>query len=35
MPFVVKLLMTVAIIIFCVLVGRRFPSLGGLIATMR
>jgi F0F1-type ATP synthase assembly protein I len=34
MPFIVKMLMTVAIIIFCVQVGRRFPSLGGLIATM-
>jgi uncharacterized membrane protein (GlpM family) len=34
MQFLIKLLITNAVIIFCVLVGKRFPSLGGLIATM-
>ncbi len=34
MQFFLKLLITNAVIILCVLIGRRFPSLGGLIATM-
>jgi uncharacterized membrane protein (GlpM family) len=34
MQFLIKLLITNAVIIFCVLIGKRFPSLGGLIATM-
>ncbi len=34
MPFIAKLLMTVAIVIFGVQVGRRFPSRGELIATI-
>jgi hypothetical protein len=34
MPFIVKLLMTVAVMIFGVQRGRWFPSLGGRIATM-
>jgi uncharacterized membrane protein (GlpM family) len=34
MPFIVKLFMTVAIIVLCVQVGRRVPSMAGLIATM-
>jgi uncharacterized membrane protein (GlpM family) len=34
MPFAVKLLVSNLIIISCVLLGRRFPSLAGLIATM-
>jgi uncharacterized membrane protein (GlpM family) len=34
MQFFIKLGMAVAIIVFCSQVGRRFPSLGGLIATM-
>jgi F0F1-type ATP synthase assembly protein I len=34
MPFIVKLLVSNLIIISCVLLGRRFPSLAGLIATM-
>lgn len=33
MRFFVKLLLTNAVIIACVLTGRRFPTLGGLIAT--
>ncbi len=32
--FFVKLLLSMLLIIFCTQVGRRFPSLGGLIATM-
>ncbi|HEX9080559.1 MAG TPA: DUF3147 family protein [Desulfuromonadaceae bacterium] len=32
--FLVKLLLSNLIIVTCVLVGRRFPLLGGLIATM-
>lgn len=32
--FLVKLLLSNLIIIACVLIGKRFPSLGGLIATM-
>ena len=34
MQFVFKLLISIAIIVFCTQVGRKFPSLGGLIATM-
>ena len=34
MPFLVKLLLTNLIIVGCALLGRRFPSLAGLIATM-
>lgn len=34
MMFLVKLLLTNAIILLCTQIGRRFPSLGGLIATM-
>jgi len=34
MQFVFKLLISVAIIVFCTQIGRKFPSLGGLIATM-
>jgi uncharacterized membrane protein (GlpM family) len=34
MQFCLKLLLTNAIIICCVLIGKKFPSLGGLIATM-
>lgn len=32
--FLIKLVLSNLIIISCVLIGRRFPSLGGLIATM-
>lgn len=32
--FLVKLALSNAIIIACVLIGRRFPAFGGLIATM-
>jgi len=32
--FLLKLALSNLIIIACVLVGRRFPALGGLIATM-
>jgi F0F1-type ATP synthase assembly protein I len=32
--FLVKLVVSNLIIVSCVLIGRRFPSLGGLIATM-
>ena len=32
--FLVKLALSNLIIIACVLIGKRFPSLGGLIATM-
>ena len=32
--FIVKLALSNVIIIACVLIGRRFPSFGGLIATM-
>lgn len=32
--FFVKLALSNLIIISCVLIGKRFPSLGGLIATM-
>lgn len=34
MNFVIKLSISIAVIIFCSQVGRRFPTLGGLIATM-
>jgi uncharacterized membrane protein (GlpM family) len=34
MQFLVKLLITNAVIILCAQIGRRYPSLGGLIATM-
>jgi len=34
MNFFIKLLISNAVIIFCVQIGKRFPSLGGLIATM-
>jgi len=32
--FIAKLLVTNLIIIFCTQIGRKFPTLGGLIATM-
>ncbi|MDY7031578.1 MAG: DUF3147 family protein [Thermodesulfobacteriota bacterium] len=34
MEFFVKVLISISIIIFCTQIGRKFPSLGGLIATM-
>ncbi len=34
MQFMVKLLLTNAIILACVFIGKRHPTLGGLIATM-
>lgn len=34
MQFLVKLVVSNLIIVTCVQVGRRFPTLGGLIATM-
>lgn len=34
MQFILKLLISLAVIIFCTQIGKRFPSLGGLIATM-
>lgn len=34
MQFLAKLIITNVIIIFCAQIGRRFPTLGGLIATM-
>lgn len=34
MNFLVKLLVSLAVIIFCSQIGKRFPSLGGLLATM-
>jgi uncharacterized membrane protein (GlpM family) len=34
MDFLLKLLITNIVIISCVLVGKRFPTLAGLIATM-
>jgi uncharacterized membrane protein (GlpM family) len=34
MTFVVKLLVSNLIIVTCVLLGKRFPALAGLIATM-
>ena len=33
MRFVIKLLITMAIIIFCSQIGRKMPTLAGLIAT--
>ena len=33
MQFAIKLLISVSIIIFCVLVGKKAPTLSGLIAT--
>jgi hypothetical protein len=32
--FFVKLALSNLVIVSCVLIGRRFPALGGLIATM-
>ena len=34
MPFLFKLLVTNAVIVSCVLIGKRVPTLAGLIATM-
>lgn len=34
MQFLLKLSISIAIIIFCSQIGRKFPSLAGLIATM-
>ena len=34
MQFILKLSISLAVIIFCTQIGKRFPSLGGLIATM-
>ena len=34
MPFIVKLLITNLVIISCAQIGRRFPSLAGLVAAM-
>jgi uncharacterized membrane protein (GlpM family) len=34
MPFLVKLLAANIIIVVCVQLGKKYPSLGGLIATM-
>lgn len=34
MPFLLKLLITNAVIITCVRLGQRHPALGGLVATM-
>lgn len=34
MPFLAKLLLTNLVIVTCVQLGRRFPPLAGLIATM-
>jgi uncharacterized membrane protein (GlpM family) len=34
MQFFLKLLISITIIIFCTQIGRKFPTLGGLIATM-
>ncbi|GAM09201.1 hypothetical protein OR1_01475 [Geobacter sp. OR-1] len=34
MPFVLKLLLTNMVILGCVQLGKKFPSLAGLIATM-
>lgn len=34
MPFAVKLLLANAVIISCVVIGRKLPSLAGLIAAM-
>jgi len=34
MQFFIKLLISVSIIVLCTQIGRKFPTLGGLIATM-
>jgi len=34
MNFLIKLLITIAVIVICGQIGKRFPTLGGLIATM-
>ncbi len=34
MQFVIKLVVSVCIIVICAQIGRKFPSLAGLIATM-
>jgi len=34
MQFFLKLLISITVIITCVLIGRRYPTLSGLIATM-
>jgi len=34
MPFILKLAITNLIIVACVRIGKNYPSLGGLIATM-
>ncbi len=34
MQFIIKLFLTNAIILACVFIGKRHPTLGGLIATM-
>jgi hypothetical protein len=34
MSFFIKLLISNSVIIFCTQIGKRSPSLGGLIATM-
>ena len=34
MNFLIKLLISIAVIVFCSQIGKRFPTLGGLIATM-
>ncbi len=34
MNFLIKLLISIAVIVFCGQIGKRFPTLGGLIATM-
>jgi F0F1-type ATP synthase assembly protein I len=34
MQFLFKISTTIAIIVFCTQIGKKFPSLGGLIATM-
>jgi uncharacterized membrane protein (GlpM family) len=34
MPFAVKLILSNSVIISCLLIGKKFPALSGLIATM-
>jgi uncharacterized membrane protein (GlpM family) len=34
MKFAIKILITICVIIFCTQIGRKWPSLAGLIATM-
>jgi len=34
MQFIAKLVITLAVILFCTYIGKRLPSLAGLIATM-